>query len=362
MAFHRIKPVVYHQTTKKINMFYEMEGLIKTYQQNSLNVLSACEDSENIVSFKLENSKECGLHKRFACIQTGQMGLECEILETKEILDCLDNYLTSSYSKSKNEQYQCDQYKLQMKRIARTHKNPLAHTLYENMHSDNSKLLTPYIPRGYYCESTSTRDEKKAGDGRRYNTFAMSEFEMFGSYDHLRSFLHKFMAHIGFENVKYIDYEEACDYLNVSLIEDQEEKKLCEDIAPVVLLGKFPKRTDPYWNMKHSGEKDIYNKIDVLIHGVETIGSAERSCDVEQMKQDFYNQDQGKYCDRMFKMFGRERVETELDIFLSHEFVPRYGGGVGLQRLIEGMKKEGIDTEKYIQPEQFQEHMRHITV
>ena len=34
--------------------------------------------------------------------------------------------------------------------------------------------------------------------------------------------------------------------------------------------------------MKHAGD-GIYNKVDVIMHGMETIGSAERATDVEEM-------------------------------------------------------------------------------
>jgi hypothetical protein len=103
--------------------------------------------------------------------------------------------------------------------------------------------------------------------------------------------------------------------------------------------------------MKMDSE-DLANKIDVLIHGTETIGSAERSCDTNQMHVNFYKQDGGKYAERMFQLFGKERIQNELELFLSHTFMPRFGGGIGVQRLIEGMIKEGIDVKAYLPPDQ----------
>ena len=38
----------------------------------------------------------------------------------------------------------------------------------------------------------------------------------------------------------------------------------------------------------------------------------------------------------------RDRVETELDEFLSHDFIPRYGGGIGVTRMISAMKRAGL--------------------
>ena len=34
--------------------------------------------------------------------------------------------------------------------------------------------------------------------------------------------------------------------------------------------------------------------------------------------------------------------DTELDEFLSHDFVPRYGGGIGVTRMISAMKRAGL--------------------
>jgi hypothetical protein len=346
MSYRRIQPIVYHQTTNKIKSFYHAKGMIASFQQNSLSVLAACEDSENIAWFKLNNGKGHGLNKNFACIQTGQMGLECELLEAKETSDLWSKYKLSKVGNRPT-------YKNKLEVYAETYKNPLTQEIVRTL--DNLGIpQDPILSNGYYCDSTSTRDESRAGDGRRYNTFAMSEFELYGGYQDLRCFLENLLANLGFRKVSYIEYEEACNYLGVTMIDDKEEKKLCEDLSSVVLLGKFPKRTDPYWNMKYSGKGDLYNKIDVLIHGVETMGTAERSCDKDQMRKDFYTQDEGKYAKRMFEIFGQDRVMQELEKFLEHTFVPRFGGGIGLQRLIEGMEKEGIDTTKYNCPMLYQ--------
>ena len=41
----------------------------------------------------------------------------------------------------------------------------------------------------------------------------------------------------------------------------------------------------------------------------------------------------GKYCEKLFELFGKERVEKELEEFLSHNFFPRFGGGIGMTRM-----------------------------
>ncbi len=84
--------------------------------------------------------------------------------------------------------------------------------------------------------------------------------------------------------------------------------------------------------MKHD-DYGIFNKVDVILFGQETIGSAERSCDVEKMREMFYTIENGGYANKLFELFGQERVEKELNDFLSFNFFPRFGGGIGMTRL-----------------------------
>jgi hypothetical protein len=51
------------------------------------------------------------------------------------------------------------------------------------------------------------------------------------------------------------------------------------------------------------------------------------------MRQNFYTIEGGKYCEKLFELFGKERVEDELNDFLSLDFFPRFGGGIGLTRM-----------------------------
>ena len=95
--------------------------------------------------------------------------------------------------------------------------------------------------------------------------------------------------------------------------------------------------------MKRNTENPkISEKVDVLMHGMETIGSAERSCSPTEMKETFYSIEDGKYAQRLFDMFGQERVEAELEEFLNLDFFPRSGGGIGVTRMIRAMQLSGL--------------------
>ena len=113
----------------------------------------------------------------------------------------------------------------------------------------------------------------------------------------------------------------------------------------VISLQNFPYRTNPFWNMRHKGD-NIFAKVDVILYGQETIGSAERSCNVEEMRNNLYTIENGAYAAKLFELFGKERVEKELEEFLSFDFFPRFGWGCGLTRLARAYELLMIDKEE----------------
>ena len=75
---------------------------------------------------------------------------------------------------------------------------------------------------------------------------------------------------------------------------------------------------------------------------METIGSAERSCNPDEMRKMFYEISDGMYAKTLFGKFGKDRVEKELNAFLDNDLKIRCGGGIGVTRLIRGMKMEKL--------------------
>lgn len=199
---------------------------------------------------------------------------------------------------------------------------------------------------GVFCISTSYREEKNPIEGRHEMIFPMFEFESKGTMRELHQLEVRLLEHLGFETPAICNYDDVCqEYGGVEILENEHEQRMWEEKGPVVSLQNFPLRTNPFWNMKHGGN-NIYNKIDVILYGQETIGSAERSCDVEEMKNNFYTIENGAYCAKLFELFGKERVEKELEEFLSLNFFPRFGGGIGMTRMArayELMKQEQIE-------------------
>lgn len=324
----RIKPTDYGKSIKLVQSFFEQEGLQHTYAMNDMRLMAACEDANNIAITEL------GGHNQ-ALMQTGQMALEADItgnLEVQNIIHNVNNNLLKIGDL------------VRLKTLS-SRGNIYAIECVEQLENN----ITPKpleLPKGYFAHNTSIRNESRAGDGRREFKFPLTEFEFQNEneesgFDELVEFLSKLFVHLGFDTPKLVYYEEECQKFGVEMIEDKEEQLLCDKYGSVVLLGKFPLRTDPYWNMRHAGF-GIYDKIDVIVHGFESAGTAVRSCNVSEMRDQIVLQDKGNYIRTMYQFFGNQRVEEEIEEYLDYKFIPRCGGGLGMSRIIRGMKIEGL--------------------
>lgn len=186
---------------------------------------------------------------------------------------------------------------------------------------------------GVYCISTSYRQEKDPIPGRHELIFPMFEFESKGGMKELLKLESELLDYLGFDKPIEVNYDDACEeYDGVEILENEHETRMWNEKGSVVSLQNFPYRTNPFWNMKEGSDR-IFNKVDVILFGQETIGSAERSCNTEEMRHNFYSIENGGYCAKLFELFGKDRVEKELEEFLSFEFFPRFGGGIGMTRL-----------------------------
>ena len=199
---------------------------------------------------------------------------------------------------------------------------------------------------GVFCISTSYSEEKNPIPGRHEMIFPMFEFESKGGMKELLKLESELLEYLGFDSLVEVNYEDVCEeYGGVPILENEHEQRMWEEKGSVISLQNFPKRTNPFWNMKHNNG-EIFNKVDVILYGQETIGSAERSSDVEKMKEMFYTIENGGYSAKLFELFGKERVEKELEEFLSLNFFERFGGGIGLTRMArayELMKQEQLE-------------------
>lgn len=264
---------------QKLRTFFVNKGFLEVHTQNRLSILAACEDPTTISTYTYAD-------KVWPLPQTGQMWLEYEML-----------------------------------------KNP-----------DRAP--------GYFCVSTSYRNEKNPVPGRHEIIFPMFEFELKGGMDELVKMEKELLEYLGFctqEQCVEVDYRETALKYSTEELENEHEEQLCKDHGEVVFLKDFPLNTSPFWNMKlYEDNKDIAKKVDVILWGVETIGSAERSCNKLEMISQFYGISDGGYSEVLFDNFTKDRVEEELEEFLKFDFFERSGGGIGMTRMISAMKQSNL--------------------
>ena len=213
------------------------------------------------------------------------------------------------------------------------------------MHLEFELLKNPEW-EGCFCISTSYRQEKDPIPGRHELIFPMFEFESKGGMNELKKLESELLEFLGFDSPIERNYEDLCEeYGGVQILEDEHESRMWKELGHCISLQNFPIRTSPFYNMRRS-DKGTFNKIDVILFGQETIGSAERSSDVKTMRELFYTISDGGYAGKLFELFGKERVEKELDEFLSLDFFPRFGGGIGLTRMARAMEMLKQEKEK----------------
>jgi len=283
-----IDPYDYTEVTRQLRSFFDDKGFQEVHTQNRLSILAACEDPTTVATYEYSGQV-------WPLPQTGQMWLEYELLTKPELAGC-------------------------------------------------------------YCVSTSYRQEQNPKEGRHELIFPMFEFEAPGDFDDLLSMENDLCKHLGFKPKRDLAPYNDLDYpggfyqsvlahygAGTELDADHEEE-MYKEYGDVFFLTHFPESTSPFWNMK-LGQMDVKkvkklaNKCDVIMGGMETIGSAERGTDVDEMRNQFYTISEGGYAELLFNLFGKERVEAELDEFLAHDFVPRYGGGIGITRMISALKR-----------------------
>jgi len=207
---------------------------------------------------------------------------------------------------------------------------------------EHELLRNPSMP-GLFCVTTSYRQEPEPQEGRHNLIFPMFEFEMHGTMSDLRHLEAALLRHIDFGNKDPFignSYQAAAAHYGVKELTSEHEARIDKDFGHVYFLRDFPEFTSPFWNMRRDG--DIAKKIDVILHGIETIGSAERSTNSDEMRDRFHNISGGAYARQLYAKFTKERVERELEEFLSLNFFPRSGGGIGMNRWIRALKLSGL--------------------
>jgi aspartyl/asparaginyl-tRNA synthetase len=221
------------------------------------------------------------------------------------------------------------------------------------------ELLSSPDSKGFFCVSTSYRQEPNAIPGRHDIIFPMFEFEMPGDINDLKEMEYELCEYLGFDEPTEKTYAEWQWHFGLGSFDELEaehERRMYRQNKSCMITD-FPEFTSPFWNMSRHENADTSKKIDVILGGMETIGSAERSTDVDMMRDTFHTITGGEYSQLLYKLFGKERVEAELEEFLKFDFFPRVGGGIGMTRMIRALDtlvnpeyKRPVPTGEYKDP------------
>ncbi len=201
-------------------------------------------------------------------------------------------------------------------------------------------LKNPGIP-GVFCITTSYRNEPFPIPGRHDKIFPMFEFESRGTIEDMKRMETELLNYLGFSEPVICLYEEVCKRYDIDEIKSDHELTMQKELGNVIMLERFPQRTHPFWNMKHD-KSGIFKKVDVILYGMETIGSAERSTNVQEMRENFFTISNGQYAKLLFNAFGEERVIKELDAYLALPMFDRFGAGIGVTRMARAMNLAGL--------------------
>lgn len=206
------------------------------------------------------------------------------------------------------------------------------------------ELLKNPEPEGYFCLTTSYRMEKNPKEGRHDLIFPLFEFEMKGGMDDLIQLEKDLLTHLGYDTSRFMqqDYKSLADEFNTKELDHEHEQRLYDEKSPTFFITDFPEFTSPFWNMRRNPNDDTSYKVDVILSGQETIGSAEREVDRDIMLNRFNTIMEGGYKDKLYELFGKERTDIEMEDYLNFDFFKRCGGGIGMTRLIRSMRQEGL--------------------
>jgi aspartyl/asparaginyl-tRNA synthetase len=275
----------YNEVVNKLRSFFISRKFLEVSTQNRLSILAACEDPFNVGIFNYAG-------KDWPLPQTGQMWLEYELLKAEA----------------------------------------------------EAKVNGTTSPDGYFCLTTRYRMEKNPKEGRHDLIFPLFEFEMKGGQDALLELERDLLTHLGYNSERFIQgkYKDIAQEYDTTELEHAHEQRLHDEKTPTYFITDFPEFTDPFWNMRRHTDDDTAYKVDVILSGQETIGSAERESNKEVMLARFNSIMEGGYKDKLYELFGKERTDTEMEDYLNFDFFQRSGGGIGMTRLMRSMRSEGL--------------------
>ena len=113
------------------------------------------------------------------------------------------------------------------------------------------ELLSKPDSKGFFCVSTSYRQEPNAIPGRHDIIFPMFEFEMPGNIDDLKAMEYELCEYLGMPVAMEKTYREWQEHYDIGYTEEltaEHETKMHEEYVSTMITD-FPEMTSPFWNM-----------------------------------------------------------------------------------------------------------------
>ena len=168
---------------------------------------------------------------------------------------------------------------------------------------------------GYFCLTTSYRMEPNPVPGRHDIIFPMFEFEFKGDMNELIELQKELLVYLGYDKSSFYvnNYKSIAEEFSTTELEHEHEERLYKEKSAVAFITDFPEFTSPFWNMMRNKDDDTSKKVDVILSGMETFGSAEREIDKDVMRNRFNTIMEGSYRNKLYQLFGEERTVSELE-------------------------------------------------
>jgi len=340
MSSH-LKPVDFHNCVSRMRAFFISRGFIEVHPQSTQSIFAECEDPKTISAYRY--GKDCideTVEIDWKLPKTGQMLLDHTMINNPTINGCF--VITGCYTKTSS-------YHNKLDMIPGCHETVFPMFEFESKGDmDDLVGLEKELLYSLGFEINIEHKNAQISQKRKQDLGLSSKGALFhgisdgaGESWPRREYYNKFKTQ--YDWMSYYpegDYTDVADIFNVEEIGDNEKKVLCDEEGAVFFLKNFPRHTLPFWNIKMEG--DIAKKVDVVLHGQETIVSAEKSCDKGEMRDMFGCVSESGYDNILYDKFTKDQIDREFSAFMEKDFFPRYSGGIGITRMIRALKMSDL--------------------
>lgn len=128
------------------------------------------------------------------------------------------------------------------------------------------------------------------------------------------------------------EYDDISIQTNCPGQTDKLDPRIRKEYNSVCFIKNFPKESNSLWNIKEMNNKT--KRVDIILNGINTITGYEKSCNPEEIKHNFYEQN---HVDILYNTFSKQKVDKDFDEYISKTLFPRYGGRIIMSNIADAM-------------------------